>query len=102
LLKNIDLSSRKGDFPYDYWMRKYCMQPALIQMVLIYNSCTTPCQSQTDELIRILNFKLYRRNSSSRIRWVGHVALMGEKRNACKVLVGKPEGKRPLGRPRLR
>jgi hypothetical protein len=33
---------------------------------------------------------------------VGHVARMGEKRNACRLLVGKPEGKRPLGRPRRR
>jgi hypothetical protein len=32
----------------------------------------------------------------------GHVARMGEKRNACRLLVGKPEGKRPLGRPRRR
>jgi hypothetical protein len=32
----------------------------------------------------------------------GHVAHMGEKTNACKILVGKPEGKRPLGRPRHR
>jgi hypothetical protein len=37
---------------------------------------------------------------SSRMRWVGYVAQMGEKRNAYKILVGKPEGKRPLGRPR--
>jgi hypothetical protein len=37
-----------------------------------------------------------------RMRWVGHVARMGEKRNAYKILVGKPEGKRPLGRPRRR
>jgi hypothetical protein len=37
-----------------------------------------------------------------RIRWVGHVARMGEKRNVYKLLVGKPEGKRPLGRPRRR
>jgi hypothetical protein len=36
---------------------------------------------------------------SRRMRWVGRVAQMGEKRNACR-LVGKPEGKRPLGRPR--
>jgi hypothetical protein len=36
----------------------------------------------------------------SRIRWAGHVARMGEKRNAYRILVGKPEGKRPLGRPR--
>jgi hypothetical protein len=33
---------------------------------------------------------------------VGHVARMGEKRNAYRLLVGKPEGKRPLGRPRRR
>ena len=36
---------------------------------------------------------------SRRMRWVGHVALMGEERGAYKVLVGEPEGKRPLGRP---
>jgi hypothetical protein len=39
---------------------------------------------------------------SRRIRWEGHVAWMGEKRNACRLLVGKPEGRRPLGRPRHR
>jgi hypothetical protein len=38
----------------------------------------------------------------SRMRWAGHAARMGEKRNACRVLVGKPEGRRPLGRPRRR
>jgi hypothetical protein len=37
-----------------------------------------------------------------RIRWVGHVARMGQKRNAYRLLVGKPEGRRPLGRPRRR
>jgi hypothetical protein len=37
---------------------------------------------------------------SKRMRWAGHVARMGETRNAYKILVGKPEGKRPLGRPR--
>jgi hypothetical protein len=36
---------------------------------------------------------------SRRMRWVGHVARMGEKRDAYRLLVGKPEGKRPLGRP---
>jgi hypothetical protein len=35
-----------------------------------------------------------------RFGWTGHIARMGEKRNACRILVGKPEGKRPLGRPR--
>jgi hypothetical protein len=37
-----------------------------------------------------------------RMRWAGHVAHMGEKRNANRLLVGKPEEKRPLGRPRRR
>ncbi|KAJ4445887.1 hypothetical protein ANN_12573 [Periplaneta americana] len=36
------------------------------------------------------------------MRWAGHVARMGESRNAYRVLVGRPEGKRPLGRPRRR
>jgi hypothetical protein len=36
------------------------------------------------------------------MRWAGHVALIGEKRNVYRLLVGKPEGKRPLGRPRRR
>ena len=38
---------------------------------------------------------------SRRIRWARHVARMGERRGVYRVLVGKPEGKRPLGRPRL-
>jgi hypothetical protein len=37
-----------------------------------------------------------------RMRWAGHVARMGEKRNAYRLLARKPEGKRPLGRPRRR
>jgi hypothetical protein len=37
---------------------------------------------------------------SRRMRWAGHVARMGEKRNVCSLLIGKPEGKRPLRRPR--
>jgi len=36
------------------------------------------------------------------MRWAGHVASIGERRGVYKVLVGKPEGKRPLGRPRRR
>ena len=39
---------------------------------------------------------------SRRMRWTWHVALMGEGRGVHRVLVGKPEGKRPLGRPRHR
>jgi hypothetical protein len=44
--------------------------------------------------IRIINER--------RMRWAGHVARMGEKRNAHRLLVGKPEGRRPLGKPRRR
>jgi len=36
------------------------------------------------------------------MRWAGHVARVGERRGVYGVLVGKPEGKRPLGRPRSR
>jgi hypothetical protein len=45
-------------------------------------------------IIKIIN--------SRRMRWAGHVARMGEKRNVYRLLVGKPEGKRPLGRLRCR
>jgi hypothetical protein len=45
-------------------------------------------------IIRIIN--------SRRIRWAGHIGRMGEKRNAYRLLVGKPKGKSPLGRPRRR
>jgi hypothetical protein len=45
-------------------------------------------------VIRIIN--------SRRMRWAGHVAWVGEKRNVYRLLVGKPEGKRPIGRPRRR
>ena len=39
---------------------------------------------------------------SRRMRWAGHMARMGEERGVYRVLVGKPEGRRPLGRPRRR
>jgi hypothetical protein len=45
-------------------------------------------------IIRMMKWK--------RMRWAGHVARMGEKRNAHRLLVGTPEGKRPLGRRRRR
>jgi hypothetical protein len=45
---------------------------------------------------------LIRMIKPSRMRWVGHVARVGEKRNAYRLLAGKPGGKRLLGRPRRR
>jgi len=45
---------------------------------------------------------IIRANKLRRIRWAGHVARMGERRGAYLILVGKPEGKKSLGRPRCR
>jgi hypothetical protein len=45
---------------------------------------------------------IIRQVKSKRIRWAGHVARMGEERKVYRVLMGKPEGKRPLGSPRRR
>ncbi|KAJ4446277.1 hypothetical protein ANN_12972 [Periplaneta americana] len=45
---------------------------------------------------------IIRNIKTRRLRWAGHVTLMGESRNAYRVLVGRPEGKRRLGRPRCR
>ena len=45
-------------------------------------------------IIRVIN--------SRRLRWAGHVARRGERRGAYRALVGKPEGMRPLGKPRRR
>jgi len=45
---------------------------------------------------------IFRVIKSGRIRWTGHVACTGERRDVYMVLVGKPEGKRPFGRPRRR
>jgi hypothetical protein len=45
---------------------------------------------------------IVRVNKSGRMRWAEHVARMGEGRGVYRVLVGRPDGKRPLGRPRRR
>jgi hypothetical protein len=55
------------------------------------------------ELLNLYSFpNTIRRIKLRRMRWAGHVARMGEGRDVYSVLVGKPEGKRPLGRPRRR
>ena len=48
----------------------------------------------TPSIVRVIKLR--------RMRWAGHVAHMGEERGLYRVLVGKPEGKRPLVRPRRR
>jgi hypothetical protein len=45
---------------------------------------------------------IIRQIKSRRMRWAEHVARMGEEKNMYRVFMGKPEGKRPLGRPRRR
>jgi hypothetical protein len=57
-----------------------------------------------DEELHDLNSSpsIIRIMKARRMRWTGHVARMGEKMNAYRLLVGKPEGRRPLGRPRRR
>jgi hypothetical protein len=54
----------------------------------LHDLCSSP------SIIRIIK--------SRSMRWAGHVARMGEKRNVYRLLVGKPEVNRPLGRPRRR
>jgi hypothetical protein len=56
-----------------------------------------------DELLGLYcSPNIVRAIKSSRMRWAGHVARMGERKGVYRVLVGSPEGKRPLGRPRRR
>jgi hypothetical protein len=55
-----------------------------------------------EEILNLYSSLNIIRMKSRRMKWVGHVARMGEKRNAYRILVGEPEGKRQLGRPRRR
>jgi len=55
---------------------------------------------ELNDLYSFLN--IVRVVKSRRMRWAGHLARMGEDRGVHRLLVGKPEGKRPLGRPRRR
>jgi hypothetical protein len=60
----------------------------------LHNEELNDLYSSPNNIVRVVK--------SRRMRWAGHVARMGEDRGVHWVLVGKPEGKRPLGRPRLR
>ena len=56
--------------------------------------CTPVHRTSVPNIVRMIK--------SRRMRWAGHVGRMGERRGIYRVLVGKPEGKRPIGRPRRR
>jgi hypothetical protein len=63
----------------------------------IYNTNSCVCTNVlycSPNIVRVIK--------SRKMRWAGHVARMGEERVVYRVLVGKPEGRRPLGRPRRR
>jgi hypothetical protein len=58
---------------------------------------------RNDELHSLYSSQnIVRAIKSRRMRWAGHVARMGEGRGVCRVSVGRPEGKRSMGRPRRR
>jgi hypothetical protein len=65
-----------------------------VHILLLLNKYTVYDLYSSPSIIRIIK--------SRRMRWAGHVARVGEKRNLYRLLVGKPEGKRPLERPRRR
>ena len=66
----------------------------LIQILYVICTHTLKRLYSSPNIVRVIK--------SRRMRWAGHVARMGEGRGVYRVLVGKPEGKRPLGRPRRR
>jgi hypothetical protein len=76
----LNFSPKDGD---DMFLRNVGHPPNIIVHHNLYSS---------PSIIRMIK--------SRRMRWVEHVARMREKRNACRILMGKPEGKRALGRPR--
>jgi hypothetical protein len=57
---------------------------------------TTTTKMHNEELHDFSSPSIIRMTKSRRMRWVGHLALMGAKENVCSILVGKPEGKKPL------
>ena len=64
----------------------YMSEKRIFRLVMLFNS--------SPKIVRVIKLR--------KMRWTGHVARMGEERGVYRVLVGKPEGKRPLGRPRHR
>ena len=78
------------------------LKNTLIDKTLTYASETGTLTERDRKQLNIFERKVYRSIWVRRMRWAGHVAHMGEERGLYRVLVGKPEGRRPLGRLRRR
>jgi hypothetical protein len=75
----------------------------VILPVILYGCETWSLTLREEYRLRVFENRVLRRILALRgMRWAGHVVRMGEERDVSRVLVGKPEGKRPLGRPRRR
>ena len=70
------------------------------EMKIHINTCGKLHKKELNDLYASPN--IVRVIKSRRMRWAGHVARTGDKRGVFRVLVGKPEGKKPLGRPKRR
>jgi hypothetical protein len=66
----------------------------VVKFISIYHKFLRICTADPIFIMRVM--------ISRRMRWAGHVARIGEGRGVHRVLVGKPEGKRPLRKPRCR
>jgi hypothetical protein len=85
------------------WAFKACYRDSLIFVLFLFEVTGEMRKLHNEELRDLYSFpSIIRIIKSRRMRWAGHVARMGEKRNTYRLLVGKPQGKRPLGRPRHR
>jgi hypothetical protein len=69
---------------------------------VIHAFASCPSHSTLLDLFIVRGVREIRMIESRRMRWAWHVARMGEKKNAYRIFVGKPDGKRPLGGPRRR
>ena len=84
---------------------KLCMLPTAYLCILCISQPTVIAHYSIQWLVFIIEMVsvyIVRVIKSRRMSWAGHVARMGEERGVYRVLVGKPEGRRPLGRPRRR
>jgi hypothetical protein len=71
----------------------------LLLFIIFYYYC---CSYNEELHILYSSPNIIRQIKSRRMRWAGHVVRVGEEWEVYKILMGKPEGKRPLGRPRRR